>query len=104
MSTTLVNVSTRPVELHLPAGVTVLQARQRLDCADEDAAAGQVAALVRRGVLIALPAADNAADNDNDNAADADADDDDDDSEGKTPARRTSRRTRRSSDKPAESS
>jgi hypothetical protein len=101
MSTTLVNVSTRPVELHLPAGVTVLQARQRLDCADEDAAAGQVAALVRRGVLIALPAADNAADNDNDNAADADADDD---SEGKTPARRTSRRTRRSSDKPAESS
>jgi hypothetical protein len=103
MSTTLVNVSTRPVELHLPAGVTVLQARQRLDCADEDAAAGQVAALVRRGVLIALPAADNAADNDNDNAAAADADDDDD-SEGKTPARRTSRRTRRSSDKPAESS
>jgi hypothetical protein len=90
MSTTLVNVSTRPVELHLPAGVTVLQARQRLDCADEDAATGQVAALVRRGVLLALPAA----------AADADADD----SEGKTPARRSSRRTRRSSDKPAESS
>jgi hypothetical protein len=98
MSTTLVNVSTRPVELHLLAGVTVLQPAERYDCADEDFGSGQIAALLRRGVLSALPPHDDDIDDDTDETDD-DTDDTDVKASGrKGPARRGSRR------KPAESS
>lgn len=51
MSTVLTNVSERPVELHLSAGVTVLAPRAHLDCEPADLELGHVRALCRQGVL-----------------------------------------------------
>ena len=111
MSTTLVNASTRPVELHLLAGVTVLGPAERLDCDDDEVAGGQIAALMRRGVLSALPQppADQADDPDDagpDDAGPGEADGTKsaDDTKSKASSRPKARRTRRASDKPAESS
>ncbi|MFL6120423.1 hypothetical protein [Actinophytocola sp.] len=49
--TTLTNISSGPVELHLTAGVTVLRPRERLDADPADLELGQVRALCRQGVL-----------------------------------------------------
>jgi len=92
MSTTLVNVSTRPVELHLSTGVTVLQPAERIEFAEEDEGAAQVAALVRNGVLSVLPAEPEEEPDEDDEAADEAED------KPKSP-RRGSRRTRQSGDK-----
>jgi hypothetical protein len=51
VSTVLVNVSERPVELHLAAGVVVLDPRARHECAPADLELGHVQALCRQGVL-----------------------------------------------------
>jgi hypothetical protein len=51
----LANTTTTPVALHLDAGVVVLGALDVIECTEDDAALGQVAALCRRGVLVVHP-------------------------------------------------
>lgn len=51
MSKVLVNVSSRPVELHLMAGVVVVGPRERFGCEPADLELGHVQALCRQGVL-----------------------------------------------------
>ncbi|MBE8516902.1 hypothetical protein AB0F52_15190 [Amycolatopsis sp. NPDC024027] len=53
MTVRLANTCTRPVEVHLTGGVVVIPALSQIDCSPEDLALGQVAALCRRGVLVA---------------------------------------------------
>lgn len=54
MNATLINVSTRPIELHLTDGVVVLPPRARISCGDTDLDLGQVQALHRQGALRTL--------------------------------------------------
>jgi hypothetical protein len=49
------NTTTRPVELHLTAGVTIVPALGEARCAAEDLDLGQLRVLRARGVLTALP-------------------------------------------------
>jgi hypothetical protein len=51
VSTVLINVGSRPVELHLTAGVVVVGPRERFDCEPADLELGHVQALCRQGVL-----------------------------------------------------
>ncbi len=60
MTSALVNTCTRPVELHLAAGVVVVPPLSTIDCTAEDLALGQVQALFRSGVLALRPAAEPA--------------------------------------------
>lgn len=55
MTSALANTCTRPVELHLAAGVVVVPPLSTIDCTAEDLALGQVQALVRSGVLALRP-------------------------------------------------
>lgn len=48
----LANTTTRPVELHLPAGVVVVPALGDTPCTEEDLGTGQVKALCGNGVLV----------------------------------------------------
>jgi len=57
MSTVLANTSTRPVELHLTAGVVVIPPMGTIECTAEDLELGQVRVLSRRGVLVIRPVA-----------------------------------------------
>jgi hypothetical protein len=52
----LLNTTTRPVELHLTAGVTVIPALEETTCTPDDLSLGQVRVLRRNGVLTDLPA------------------------------------------------